>query len=377
MLNRFLHNIPGWHTKRHLVVFESDDWGSIRMPSLEVFNYLKAQKVPILESGGYDTCDTLASNNDLELLMDVLGSIKDSNGNPAKITLNCVMANPDFQSIKEDNFQNYHYELFTETLDHYPNHDRAFKLWIEGIHHNLFKPQFHGREHLNVLMWMTLLRNNVDYVRKAFDSGVFSMEVFSKDDPRRRVLDAFNILNQDESDYVCNSIREGLVLFERLFGYRSKSMIAPCYTWDEAMEKEAFNNGVVFIQGGFAQRPSLYAQTQGARFTHHYTGERNNNKQIYTIRNCFFEPTHHEWNNTDSCFKEIIDSFRLFKPAVVSCHRLNFIGELHPENRDHNLRSFKRLLKMITDKYPDVEFVSSDELGDIIMSSYDKKQKRL
>ena len=33
-----LYNIPGWHTRRHLVVIESDDWGSIRTPSKAVYN---------------------------------------------------------------------------------------------------------------------------------------------------------------------------------------------------------------------------------------------------------------------------------------------------------------------------------------------------
>ena len=33
-------NIPGWRTKRKIVVIESDDWGSIRMPSLKVFETL-------------------------------------------------------------------------------------------------------------------------------------------------------------------------------------------------------------------------------------------------------------------------------------------------------------------------------------------------
>ena len=34
-------NIPGWRTNRHIVVIESDDWGSIRMPSKEVYDKLK------------------------------------------------------------------------------------------------------------------------------------------------------------------------------------------------------------------------------------------------------------------------------------------------------------------------------------------------
>ena len=32
-----LYNMFGWRTKRHLVVIESDDWGTIRMPSREVY----------------------------------------------------------------------------------------------------------------------------------------------------------------------------------------------------------------------------------------------------------------------------------------------------------------------------------------------------
>ncbi|MBK7480400.1 MAG: hypothetical protein IPI69_12245 [Bacteroidales bacterium] len=33
-----LLNISGWRTRRKIVVFESDDWGSIRMPSMEVYS---------------------------------------------------------------------------------------------------------------------------------------------------------------------------------------------------------------------------------------------------------------------------------------------------------------------------------------------------
>ena len=47
--NTFL-NLPGWHTRRKLVVIESDDWGSIRMPSREVKQKLQQaeQRVQIL-----------------------------------------------------------------------------------------------------------------------------------------------------------------------------------------------------------------------------------------------------------------------------------------------------------------------------------------
>ena len=36
IISHNLLNIPGWRTKRKLVVIESDDWGAIRMPSKEI-----------------------------------------------------------------------------------------------------------------------------------------------------------------------------------------------------------------------------------------------------------------------------------------------------------------------------------------------------
>ena len=38
-----LLNIPGWRTKRKIVVIESDDWGSIRMPSRDIYEKLLAE----------------------------------------------------------------------------------------------------------------------------------------------------------------------------------------------------------------------------------------------------------------------------------------------------------------------------------------------
>jgi hypothetical protein len=39
-VKRYIQNLPGKTTKRKLVVIESDDWGSIRMPNKAVLNTL-------------------------------------------------------------------------------------------------------------------------------------------------------------------------------------------------------------------------------------------------------------------------------------------------------------------------------------------------
>jgi len=353
---------------RHVVVFESDDWGSVRMPSLEVKHRLEAKGVKLALPQSYDSIDTLASNDDLEILMEVLTSVKDSNGNSAKITLNTCVANPDFEKIKASGFKEYYYEPFTQTLNRYPHHDRAFELWQEGISKGLFQPQFHGREHLNPQKWLRYLQNGNKEVRAAFDEGCYSLAVINNG-IKDTFLEAFKIEAAEECDFVRKSIKEGLNLFEQLFGFRSESMIAPCYTWDEYIEEESATNGVKFIQGGYIQSHSPWQRSLGNRITGHYNGEDNCREQYYLVRNCSFEPTQIASDNADSCMAGIDKAFRRGLPAVVSCHRLNFIGDLNPANRDNNYKEFGQLLKMITKHYPDVEFMSSDELGRLLIKA--------
>ena len=72
-------NIPGWRTKRHIVVIESDDWGSIRMSSLENFNRMLKAGMPV-DKSHYNLYDALESNDDLIALMETLSKFKDVTG---------------------------------------------------------------------------------------------------------------------------------------------------------------------------------------------------------------------------------------------------------------------------------------------------------
>jgi ribosomal protein L21E len=149
---RNLSYIPGWRTKRHLVILESDDWGSIRMPSKEVFDNLINNGIDLLSDDGfiYNKYDSLATSDDLSSLFEILSSVKDCEGRSVVITPVSVVANPDFIKIRQSDFTDYIYEPITETLKKYNGCENSFILWKEGIEKRLFVPQFHGREHLNV-----------------------------------------------------------------------------------------------------------------------------------------------------------------------------------------------------------------------------------
>ena len=101
-----------------------------------------------------------------------------------------------------------------------------------------------------------------------------------------------------------------------------------------------------------------------------FLGQKNSLNQRYITRNCFFEPSSpgnmnaDEWINL--CIKEIEIAFRWNKPAIISSHRVNFVGHLDPKNRDIGLKSLDTLLNKITKKWPNVEFLTTVELGDLI-----------
>jgi hypothetical protein len=75
-----------------------------------------------------------------------------------------------------------------------------------------------------------------------------------------------------------------------------------------------------------------------------------------------FEPAYPglDWLNT--ALKRVKTAFMFRTPAVISMHRVNFVGGLNRQRRDENLDSLKRLLINVIEAYPDVEFFGSNEL---------------
>ena len=367
LANNF-NNIRGCNTNRKIIVIESDDWGATRMPSTATLNRLLKKNVTFDLSTAFDKYDTLASDEDLEMLFEVLCSVKDKNGNYAKITANSIMANPDFQKIKDSEFKQYYYEIFTETLNKYDPKTNIFQLWKKGIESNIFRPQFHGREHLNVPMWLKSLQKNHQGVLTCFEEGVYSMMIRKVEDKREHVLSAYNYQDREDLDFIAYSMKEGLLIFEKLFGYQSKSMIAPCYVWDSEIENMAYQNDIKYIQGGIFQ---LYPTFGLKKRKRHFMGERNHNDQIYLIRNCSFEPSNDRTiDHVDNCLHKIATAFRWNKPAIINSHRVNYIGRLEKNNSVKNLIILRQLLKSIVNKWPNAEFMFSDELGNVIEGNF-------
>lgn len=368
--SQFTHNlinIPGWHTKRKIVVIESDDWGSIRMPSKEVYQKFLDKGIQV-DKDPYCRYDSLATKEDLNALFDVLTSVKDKNGRHAVITADTVVANPDFEKIRASGFSQYFYEPFTETLKRSPKQDGSFEIWKQGMQFGIFKPQFHGREHLNVKKWMRSLQEGEEITRLSFDLGTFGLTSEVDNRIHTNYMGAFNSgLDKDTLQY--NEIlKEGLDLFENIFGYRSVSFIPTTYTWHPDIEPGLKENGVKYLQGMISQHIPLDDDMTFKYKKNNFLGTKSKAGLIYLTRNVFFEPSHFrdQYDVVNECLERIKIAFRWGKPSTISMHRLNIIGAIHENNRTVNLMLLRKLLNEILKRYPDVEFMSSDELGNMI-----------
>lgn len=363
---RNLSNLPGWRTNRKLVVFESDDWGAIRMSSKEAFDQMQQYGIQYMSanSGTYLRNDGLASEDDLTGLFEVLSSVKDKNSNPAIFTAVSVVANPQFEKIRENGFEKYHYEPFTETLKRYPYHSGSFDLWKEGLAKNLFIPQFHGREHLNVINWLKALRSGEKDTAFGFNHGVYGLA------PRNPINQihyqaAFDFESIEEIDYQKSVIEEGLSLFNQLHGYSASYFIPTNGPFNNSLEEPAARLGIKYM--GVAKIQEEPVGEGKFRRRLHYLGQHNQYNQLYITRNCIFESSSREKSDwVDACMSDIATAFRWKKPAVISSHRVNYIGWLNPVNRDKSLGELKILLNRITRQWPDVEFISTDKLGEAI-----------
>jgi hypothetical protein len=367
---RDISNLPGWQTKRKIVVIESDDWGSVRMPSLNVCKKLIGDGLD-LEGGSkrYNYNDTLADKNDLTALFETLEKYKDKNNRSAVFTAVSVVANPDFKKIKEHDFSEYYYEPFTKTLERYQGDDAAFKLWKEGIQQKIFMPQFHAREHLNVAEWMRALQQKDREALLAFNEGVWGFNNKKISGSSISFQAAFDLYQPADLALQAASIREGLALFENLFGYKASFFVPPNGPFNNSLEKVAAACGIKYMSASKIQtEPVGFGKTKKVL---HWLGKKNIHHQLYLTRNCFFEPSEQGKDWVDSCLANIASAFRWNKPAIISSHRVNYIGVLNKSNRESGLAQLNQLLRSIVNNWPSAEFYTSSELGDMIAT--DKK----
>jgi hypothetical protein len=362
-----LKNIPGWRTKRKIVVFSVDDYGNIRLDSKEARQ--RMDEAGIKAQNRFDRLDTLETREDLEGLFGALRSVRDKNGNCAIFTPFAMPSNLDFEAIAETGYREFRNELLPVTYEklteQQPNaYHGTWQLWQDGIEEGLMVPLFHGREHLNLKVFEEMLEAENDEVITALKNRSYT-GVSDNGYSTISTMAAFDFWEFEENERFSEIIRDGLNRFEKAFGYRSVHFNPPGGREHPVIHKSLKDNGINYID-----TPLLKNEHQGSgkyKKVFNYTGKTNDYGQTYLVRNVVFEPT--EERNVDwfsYTMNQIEAAFRWNRPAIISSHRVNFCGHIDPTNREKGLKALRELLKRITERWPDVEFMAANELGDLV-----------
>ena len=365
-----LKNLPGWRTRRKLVVFNVDDYGNIRLASRAAGERLGQAGVAL--TGRFDQLDTLETRADLEALFEVLDSVRDSTGRGAVFTPYTLSANPDFAALRADP-DSWPAEAlpdsFTRLAAEDPQaYDGTWAMWHEGIDRGLFQPEFHGREHLNLrLLMRKLARRDADVMANLQADSMAGLKA-DPDLPGVGFTHAFGLADRSDLAQHREIIADGIACFARIFGRPATCFTPPAQRLHPELKGFVAEHGIRAID-----RP-LHAVQQidrgRTRRAFHVMGRKRGRDHVTLVRNVMFEP------NLAPCRDEVARAlglieaaFRWGKPAMISSHRVNFCGHIDPANRKAGLAALKRLLDAILRRWPDAEFLGAGELAQQIEAS--------
>lgn len=359
-----LKNSIGWKTKRKIVVFSVDDYGNVRLNSAQARKNMDAAGMKIYSR--FDALDTLETKQDLEQLFEVLSSVKDKNGRHAVFTPFALPCNIDFEKIEANDFQQFYFETLPATykklaLQQPEAYSGTWNIWQEGIAKGFLKPQFHGREHLNLTVFNDKLKKRDTHLLTALKNRSYT-SISDDQYPTMSSTAELDFWDVKENEALKPILKEGLQLFEEVYGYKSTYFTPPVFNIHHSLFQTLKDNGIQYIDLALLRNEHQGFNVYKKSFN--YIGKQTKEGLTIMVRNVVFEPTEDrgiDW--VAFTIKQIETAFRWNKPAIISSHRVNFCGHIDSQNREKGLDSLKRLLQEIVKKWPDVEFMSADEMA--------------
>lgn len=359
------NNLLGKKTKKKIIVFESDDWGSFRFKNNCIRDKFIKNFTPNLWMHNYDTFE---SADDLQNLLNTLKSIKGKDDNNPKFTFLMNPSNPNFKKIKEGNFQNFYNETFLETLNYRKDGKEIYDLYKTALENKTVEIGFHGKEHLNVNQWMNDLKNNDKIAHLGFDNKVWGFSRLYVSNSLKSYRSTFDINSYNEIEKLKNNITEGISIINNTFNQKTTYFLPPDGPYHLDLNGELVNNGIEYI--GLSKLHNNPLEPHWYNKKLFWIGKTTKEGLTVITRNVVFEPSSPRNNDPiNFALKQIKDAFRHSKPAIISSHRANFVGSLDLQKRDVNLKLLNDFICKIIKTWPEVEFMTSSELGILLKNS--------
>ena len=351
---------------RPILVLESDDWGVAAVPSHETYRQLVHNRVVFPENPW--SSDTLETPDDIAALREILLPRPDANGRPLPVTANFIVANPDFSGITSERLP------FIPLNSNHPNNPITQQLrhaWKQAVADRILAPAYHGLRHLAPDALCRLWAQNDPWTKQCFKHNTPPLGLTTP--PATLLLSEYMRatgspprLQPRSAEEQTRIVNQGVAIFRAIFGHPPDSTAAPHYLWNRATEQAWRQAGIRAIQAA-NRHPDIRRSFGFLNARRIALGRRTREGMVYLTRNCRFEPALYG-NTAATAFARVRKLFAARRPAVLGCHRINFTASIFPERRRQTLIQLAALLDLVREKYPDVIFMTSGELGALLLA---------
>lgn len=161
-------------------------------------------------------------------------------------------------------------------------------------------------------------------------------------------------------DQIRDAVREELSTFAEIFGRPATVAVPPTFVWDARVERAWASGGIRYIVTpgrryvGRDEAGRLVAD-KGAI----HSGEQGDGGVVYLVRDRYFEPS--LGHDASRALAALAEKTRAGRPTLLEMHRFNFTGDAAAAT--NAVSELDRLLASALTEYPELRFLSTEELG--------------
>lgn len=319
------------------MIFQSDDWGRVGLPSIDALEALNKQGLAVGRSP-WDYYG-LESESDLRALGELLQGFSDGYGNPPCFTANFVMANADLKRIEDSGFQKFHWVPLSGGFPS-PWAENLVAGYQSLITKGLFYPGFHGFTHFNVPVFMRQLGDKSE-------KGEIARLLLQHDVPYlASITPEYNFALVDrcggaethlsESDQM-EWFDRGIEIFSETFGVKARTFCAPGYRQNSTSRRLAAQNGIRILQ---TSQPCVPGMREG----------------LFVLgRNVSFEPALKERHCVDEAVHAAQRAVSTGMPIIVCTHSINYISRFSGKAKQ-SLAYLSTFIEKLLVLFPDLRF---------------------
>lgn len=306
--------------------------------------------VMILESDDWGAGPVDTQAEALDRLAEALSRHRDQSGCHPVMTLALVLAVPDGPAIRRDG----HYRR-RELSD--PLFSPVRQAIERGRQAGVFALQLHGMEHY----WPAGLMASADPMVRAWLTGESPGTTERLPSHlQSRWVDASVLPSRSlDPSAVEAAVREETTLFQQLFGDPPRVAVPPTFVWTEEVERAWARAGVAFVV-----TPGLRSACRNVAGLPDCDSRPLYNNQpgsgvVYLVRDDYFEPE--RGHRAERGLAALAGKWAQRRACLLETHRSNFVGG--DASAARNLAEIDRLYALALGQYPDLRFISTEELG--------------